>query len=110
MLKRKNKAQSLGEYVMLVTVVLAFAAVMFPMVKRSTQAFIKVGADQIGSQQNAEQDFNAQEGYTVSYNTTSSGDSLINKTEWAGTMQTVMQEQTETTSGTYTNLGFSEER
>ena len=64
MLKR-NRAQSIGEYVVLLTIVVSVAAMMFPMVKRGTQSLIRAGADQIAGQQNSEQEFNGEGGYTV---------------------------------------------
>ncbi len=56
----KNQGQTILEYVMLlglVTIVLVYMSVDM---KRAVQSMVKVTADQLGNQVNADQDFNGQ--------------------------------------------------
>ncbi|MBF0386477.1 MAG: hypothetical protein HQL20_01315 [Candidatus Omnitrophica bacterium] len=113
MFKLKNKAQSLGEYVVMATIVVAAVAMMFPMVKRGTQSLIKAGADQIGVQRNSEQDFNADSGYTEYFYSNTRANSqkdtfmAMNKTMWARNVRTV--EETVSLTNSLTNMGFTKD-
>jgi hypothetical protein len=107
---KKTKAQSLGEYVLMISIILAFVAAMFPLVKRGTQSLIKAGADQIGDQRNSDQDFNSDSGYTVGSNTIARSDSSVEQREWSGGMGTSTNELSDVQANTYSNLGFTEEK
>ncbi len=52
---RNSKGQTLVEYSLLVGIVIAFLLTMTPMVKRSAQGMVRVIADEVGYQRNAEQ-------------------------------------------------------
>ncbi len=106
MLKR-TRAQSIGEYVVLLTIVVSVAAMMFPMVKRGTQSLIRAGADQIAGQQNSEQEFNGEGGYTVNQFSNSKGYSQVDTQEFQGTSYSQTAEATNTISNTLTNMGFT---
>ncbi len=65
-LKKKNQclAQSALEYTVVVAAVLAIVSAMSPMIQRSSQAYIKLVADQVGIQNLADQQFNEEtQGY-----------------------------------------------
>ncbi len=64
--------QSLLQYTIVLGIAATVFVVMAPMLRRVTQGFIKVAADQIGGQQNGEQSFNLAGGY------------LKNSTQWRG--------------------------
>ena len=66
---RKN-GQSAMEYILLVGIVTTALMIMGTDLKRGIQSVVKVTADQVGNQQNADQDFShVQEGYMVGSNT-----------------------------------------
>lgn len=52
---QNSKGQTLVEYSLLVGIVIAFLLTMTPMVKRSAQGMVRVIADEVGYQRNAEQ-------------------------------------------------------
>jgi len=119
---KKTKAQSIGEYVILIGIVVAFAATMFPMVKRGTQSLIKAGADQLGSQKNSDQDFSgmseysasakelinkaSSKGYLDSYNTVSRSVSETEKREWPGVMQKTTYDRSDIQFNSLSPMGF----
>jgi hypothetical protein len=103
------KAQSLGEYMLVISIVLAAMMAMFPMVKRGTQSLIKTGADQIGSQKNAEQDFSADSGYTDSVNSVTHAVAQSTRAETPGSIVLGSDDRTETLTNSLTNMGFTRE-
>ena len=105
----RTRAQSLGEYVILVSIVAAAAAAMFPLVKRGTQSLIKAGADQIGEQKTAEQDFNGASGFTDSMNAQSQTKSFSDVSETAGTRDIQTYDESVMATNTLTNMGFTKE-
>lgn len=105
--KNFNKlGQSVVEYSLIIGIVIAVFVVLSPMVKRSTQAMVKVVADEVGVQRNAEQ--NSETGL-ISSDTQTDVDQLQRRQEWrAGTTHSVQQaynEQTVTHAVTHSNLG-----
>lgn len=60
---RRRRAQSLAEYSMLTSIIVAAIVVVYPLVKRGHQSLIKVVSDQVGSQREAEQDFSRGSSY-----------------------------------------------
>jgi hypothetical protein len=105
---RKKRAQSISEYVILITIVVATVLSMFTNVKRGTQGLVRAAADQIGSQTKAEQDFNGLGGYISGANTVTSSYANTEVREWPGAFQKVFVERTDTETNTASNLGFSE--
>ncbi len=61
---KQQSAQTVLEYVLMISVVTAIIMAMSTMVRRSAQSMVKVVADQVGFQQNAEQD-DPDSGYLV---------------------------------------------
>src|ERR1700722_2572754 len=67
---RARRGQTILEYTMIVGIVTVVLYYMGTSIKRGVQSLVKVTADQVGSQKNADQDFNdSQEGYLTSSNT-----------------------------------------
>ena len=107
MFKQGRKAQSLGEYAILISLVVAIMMALFPLVKRGTQSFIRAGADEIGNQEDADQDFNSDTGFTNASGQATNSDSYTIRRDWPG-MTGLYTNTTDTTvSNTYSNLGFT---
>jgi hypothetical protein len=100
----------MSEYVILITIVVAFMASMFTYVKRGTQSLVKVATDQIGSQIKSEQDFGGLGGYINASNTTSEMTANYQIDVWpnAAAWQKVFYEKTDSQTNTVSNLGFTE--
>lgn len=105
---RKKRAQTISEYVILITIVTAAVISMFTYVKRGTQGLVRAAADQIGSQIKSEQDFNATSGYITSANTLSSSYSNQAVYGWPGAYEKIFVEGSDTQTNTQSNIGFSE--
>lgn len=108
MLISNSKGQTFLEYtIMLGVLILIFFAVS-PMMKRGIQAMIKVVADQVGIQTNAEQTFDDR-GHMELFNATTAvrvdkiTQAVVNTTTY------IYDDATDTTSMTLMNLGFTEE-
>jgi hypothetical protein len=105
---RKKRAQTISEYVILITIVAAAVISMFTYVKRGTQGLVRAAADQIGSQVKSEQDFNSLGGYISSANTITSSYANQAVYGWPGAYEKVFVEGSDTQTNTESNLGFSE--
>lgn len=82
---------------------------MGPMLKRGTQSLIKVVADQVGVQQNAEQKFDETGHLEASY--TSTRGSMDKQTlDFIGQTTYIFNDLTATQSNALINLGFTEEQ
>lgn len=105
-----RRAQSIMEYVLLVSLVTAAVVYMLPRVKRGTQSMIKAAADQIGDQKGAEQVFNdATRGYLVSSNTaTKTAVNNRRQDSWGWITQN-STESSETSTNSVTNAGWGKE-
>jgi hypothetical protein len=105
---RKKRAQTISEYVILITLVVASVVSMFVYVKRGTQGLIGAAADQIGSQYNAEQDFSGKGGYISNSDTTTAMVANQHTYEWPGTILKTYRDTTETVTNMSSNLGWTE--
>ncbi len=101
-------AQSLLEYVIVVGAVVLILFAMGPMLKRGTQSLIRIVADQIGTQRNADQRFD-ERGYMESMYVTTRTSQDKQMVEWLGNITYIYDDVTTTTTSTVTNLGFTEE-
>ena len=108
MIFRKKRAQSISEYVILITIVVAASISMFTYIKRGTQGLVRAATDQIGSQIKSEQDFNGVGGYMTGSNTITSSYANQDLYVWPGAVQKIFVEGTDTQTNTSSNLGFSE--
>jgi Flp pilus assembly pilin Flp len=106
------RGQTILEYTILVGIVSVVLYYMGTGIKRGVQSMIKVTADQVGNQQNADQDYNlSTQGYVEVSNTfTQMGNT--DQTAELGTNSSYMEnkiydETTTTLTNTITNGGFS---
>jgi len=112
-----RRGQSILEYTIIVGIITLVLVYMGTFIKRGVQSFIKVTADQVGNQQNADQDFtDTQQGYMQASNSQSQAN--INKQivevgyiPSSGTAvylgNTSYNDATYTQTNTITNGGFS---
>ena len=107
--RQKQSAQTVIEYTLIVTIILAVATIMGTMLRRSSQGWLKLVADQVGIQNRADQSFNdvSQGHLIVSYFNSRSS---INKDrlDVAGVINYVFTDDINSTTNTLTNLGFQE--
>ena len=113
---RRRQGQSILEYTMVVTILTLVFFYMGTGIKRGVQSLVKVTADQIGNQQNADQDFNdVESGYMVGSNTEMTSNKYKETTElgylpFSGNAvyatNTSFNESSLTMSNTVTNAGF----
>jgi hypothetical protein len=113
-----RRGQSILEYTIIISIIVVVLFYMGTGIKRGVQSMVKVAADQIGSQQNADQDFSdVSQGYLEGTNTVTQEDrnksvteiGYIPKTGPAVYLtNTGYNESTETMSNTLTNGGFTE--
>lgn len=101
-----KKAQTILEYALVVSVVLAALLAMGPYMQRLIQGTIKLTADQIGFQENADQDFSV--GF-LNYSFTQA-DTRSDKTtrEDRGFTTYIYDDDVHISSNTDANLGFVE--
>jgi predicted PurR-regulated permease PerM len=112
-----RRGQSVLEYTIIVGIVVVLLTYMGTSIKRGVQSLVKVAADQVGDQSNADQDFNdAQQGYMIASNTVMSDTNNKQVTETgyipqSGNAfyrtQTNFDETTYTMTNSITNGGFS---
>ena len=102
-----KKAQSILEYTILLGAIVAIMFAMGPMLKRGTQSLIKVVADQVGIQQNAEQKFDKTGHLESSYTATRSSTDKQTQ-DFVGTTIYSFNDVADTTSNALINLGFTE--
>ncbi len=102
-----KKGQSILEYTILLGVIVLVMSAMGPMLKRGTQSLIKVVADQVGTQQNAEQKFDESGHLEASY-TATRGFTDKQTFDTAGMTTYVFNDVTTSESGALVNLGFTE--
>lgn len=105
----KKDAQTIVEYSIMIGLVVLIMFAMNPMIKRVTQTMIRTVSDQIGSQQNAEQLFNAG-GFTMGTNIATSA--IQDKTirEFLGTTNYIYSDAVFTGQSVLSNLGFQEDQ
>ena len=105
-----RRAQSIMEYVMLISIITAAVIFMLPRVKRTTQSMMKSAADQIGDQQGAEQTFNnAEKSYLINSHTISRTAVNNLRRDTSGVIDQTYNEITQTTTTSYMNTGWSKE-
>lgn len=104
---RKNAptGQIFLEYVIVIGLVVLVMFAMNTLIKRGTQGMIKVVADQIGNQAEADQRFD--KGFLVSSYTSSRTTSIKRKTEFIGNTIFVFGDSTMTNTDVLINMGFT---
>lgn len=104
-----KNGQTILEYTIVLGVIVLVMFAMGPMLKRGTQSLIKVVADQVGVQQNAEQKFD-DSGHLESSYTAARGTMDKQTQDFIGDMTYIFNDATTTTSNALVNLGFTEEQ
>ena len=106
---RKNqRAQIFLEYVTVIGIVTLIIIAMSTMIKRGTQGMIKVVADQVGNQVNAEQRFDEDSFLESAYTSTRTSTGKT-KTELIGVITYAFDDATSIESNTHIRMGFTEE-
>ena len=104
-----KKGQSILEYTIVLGVIVIIMFTMGPMLKRGTQSLIKLVADQVGVQNNADQRFDESGHLEASYAATRG--SMDKQTlDFVGSTTYVFNDLTSTQSNALINLGFTEQR
>lgn len=120
----RRRGQTFVEYTLMIGIAIAVMLAVAPMIKRGTQGMVKVVADELGVQQNAE-NIGAQSAQTVAEALQNKGGGLISSDvttdisknvrhqEWrAGTTHSVQKSYADTvttTTDSKSDLGFREE-
>jgi hypothetical protein len=104
-----RRAQSIMEYVLLISIITAAVVFMLPRVKRTTQSMIKSAADQIGDQRGADQTFNIDRGYLISSNSSSTASIDNYRQDDSGKVTQGYDETTTTTTSSLMGAGWSKE-
>ena len=106
----KLQAQTFVEYTLLFGVIVAIFIALTPLIRRSSQAMIKLVADQVSLQENAEQ-MGGDTGKLVNSEILTSQRREKNTKEFAGIMNyTFVQDDLEVHSDSVSNLGFTQKR
>ena len=95
------------EYATVLTIVFTVILAMQTMVKRGTQSFIRVVADQIGNQLASEQKFD-ESGHLISAFTGVSASTSKRTRDFAGNITYIFNDAVLTLSNAYMNYGYSE--
>ncbi len=103
-----QRAQIFLEYVIVIGVVVLIMIAMSTMIKRGTQGMIKVVADQIGEQANAEQRFD-DTGFLESSYTSTRAITSKTKEELSGVTTYIFGDTTTIKSNVHIDMGFTEE-
>jgi len=107
--QKRKKGQTFIEYTLLIAIILAVLSAATPMIRRGIQGMIKVVADQVGRQQNAEQTA-GNSGYLISQFTAGRGEQTKRVLERVGTTNYVFGGRgTNMSTETITNLGFTKQ-
>jgi hypothetical protein len=107
--KRAPAGQVFLEYVIVVGVIVLIMFAMSTLIKRGAQGMVKVMADQIGNQINAEQQFDGNGGFLESSFSSTRSSSNKNKTEFVGDTTYTFGVAVVTDSVAVMNLGFTAE-
>ena len=107
----KNSGQTFVEYTLMIGVSIAILLALVPMIKRGTQGMVKVVADELGVQQNAEQKNDGSGGLMTSV-VTAMSDRGKRRQEWQASPtehrdQTTYNEIGTTDIHSATDLGFT---
>jgi hypothetical protein len=99
-------AQSLLEYILLIGIITTSLLAMGTLLKRGIQGIVKITADQIGNQQNAEQKITPTSGYLIEAYTSTQSNIKKNTRELNGAVDYIFDDRVDTFSNSLVNLGF----
>ena len=103
---RTHRAQTILEYTIVIGLIVVVLITMGPYLQRLIQGSIKLTADQIGFQENADQDFSV--GFLEASHTSVNTVSNKTTTEERGTTTYLYDDATHMTSNAQVDLGFIE--
>ena len=121
----RNNGQTIMEYIILISIVTMAVYYMGPAFKRGFQSLIKITADQVGNQANADQEVDKplnqdstnqlvtpQEysGYLVFSNSSTSSTVNDAKTERLYVTNSIIAEQTNSITSSGTDMGYTKEQ
>ena len=106
--QRKGRGQTFIEYTLLIGVFVVVLVAMTPMVRRVIQSMVKLVADQVGNQVNAEQHL-GQSGYLVSSYSDIKADTRTRTKETSGIVEYIYNDIIYTGVQASTNLGYSQQ-
>ena len=101
-----QEAQVFLEYTIIIGVVILIIFAMSAMIKRATQGMILVVADQIGSQENADQDFDSG-AYLINSYTSVRANTNMTTDEFVGNITYIFDDVILIDTESYFNLGFT---
>ena len=117
MIKKNFTAQVLLEYIIIIGIVTIVLFAMFHAAKRGIQSVVKITADQVGNQQEADQvsevlssgnlNIRSRTGYLIGLNTTTRTNNRKEINQTLGDSAHIYDESVFTTSNSLTDLGFS---
>ncbi|MDP8213460.1 MAG: hypothetical protein P9X22_09290 [Candidatus Zapsychrus exili] len=102
----ENKAQTILEYAAILSIVSIALITMNPMIKRALQGAIRTVADQIGTQNGAEQDFDS--GFLNESQTSSRATSFKQVEQQLGNTIYTYDDSTDMESTAYSDLGVTD--
>ncbi|MCK5580877.1 MAG: hypothetical protein KAJ18_06350 [Candidatus Omnitrophica bacterium] len=106
-MKKKRQAQTFLEYTLLIGVLTGVIVAMTPLLRRGTQAMVKLVADQLGTQQGAEQ-LGGTRGHLVESVAKREADRVKRRSDSMGTVvYDITRDDVYMEKETTTNLGFS---
>ena len=106
---RKYRGQTILEYTIIVGIVVVVLSYMGTSIRRGAQSLVKVTADQLGNQENADQDFdNPLQGYTQLVNTAMQDNKNRQVSVQGYVTKTMFNESTDMVTNTVTNAGFTQ--
>jgi predicted PurR-regulated permease PerM len=104
-----KKGQTILEYTIVLGVIIIVMFSMGPMIKRGLQSLIKVVADQVGVQNDADQRFD-EAGHMVASYVDTRGSMDKQTQDIAGRTRYIYDDFTTTSSNALVNLGFTEDQ
>ena len=106
---KNNNGQHIIQYTMVLGIVTVAIMIMGPSIQRYFQGIIKVVADQIGNQANADQDFNSDSGYLISTFIDTDSTTRKRTVDRAGVITYIYDDSITTISNADMDYGFSPE-
>ena len=108
MFYKRQQGQTFIEYSLMLGILVSVLIVMTPMMRRGIQGMVKVVADQVGTQQNAEQQ-GGRFGQLINSTTLTRTLQDIESRDWMGIKsKAYIKDQAFTQSSVYMNQGFTE--
>ena len=107
MLHRNKTGQTVIEYIIIIGIVTIALFAMGPAVKRGVQAVVRGTADQMATQESAEQSFDAEDGHLDISNTQTNASATREVRERLYTTTTVVKEKTKSSTKSLTDMGFT---